>query len=86
VEILVAVLFGLVAGSVARRVMPGPRAGGIVVAVLAGMGGALLGGFIGAASADGRSTGFDPRIVMMGISGALILLLCYRSFALRMSD
>jgi len=81
--VLLWIVFGIMAGSVAKLVMPGPNAGGIIVAILVGMGGALTGGLMGAVLDGGLSTAVDVRSLLMAIFGSLILLLSYRSFAMR---
>jgi uncharacterized membrane protein YeaQ/YmgE (transglycosylase-associated protein family) len=83
VGILLWILFGVVAGSVARRVMPGPSAGGIGAAILAGIVGGLVGGFLGTISAGETSPAFDVRSLLMAMSGTLFLLFGYRCFAMR---
>ena len=41
-------VFGLVAGAIARMLVPGSGAGGLVVTSMLGVVGAVIGGFIGA--------------------------------------
>ena len=82
-EIALAIVFGIVAGSVAKLIMPGPKAGGMVVAVLVGIAGASFGGLLGTIVDGGASTAFDPRTLLMGVIGALLLLFSYRCFAMR---
>ena len=48
--ILLWIVFGLIAGVVAKFVMPGPDSGGIVLTILLGVAGAVVGGFIGTAA------------------------------------
>jgi uncharacterized membrane protein YeaQ/YmgE (transglycosylase-associated protein family) len=81
--ILIWIMVGLVAGSVAKLVMPGPSAGGIAIAIPLGIGGALVGGLLGSMFSGGTVTGFDFRCLLMAISGALFVLLSYRSYAMR---
>lgn len=76
------IVLGLVAGSVARLIMPGPDPLGIIGTVLLGIGGALLGGLLGTVF-GGTVTGFDFRSLIMAVIGSLVLLFCYRSYALR---
>ena len=80
--ILLWVIFGLVAGSFARLVMPGPMAGGIAVALGLGVGGAVLGGLVGTL-VGGRLTEFDFRNLLMAVIGSLAVLFSYRSYAMR---
>lgn len=80
--ILLWIAFGVVAGSMARWVMPGPRAGGLAIAIPLGVGGAIIGGGIGLLL--GPSPGVvDFRALLLAIAVSLGVLLCYRSFALR---
>ena len=56
-DILTWALLGLVAGAIAKKVMPGKDPGGIIVTMLIGIAGAVVGGlianFIGLRSASG---------------------------------
>ena len=81
--ILLWIAFGLAAGSVARLVMPGPSAGGIAVAIPLGIGGAVVGGLLGAVFGGAAVMGFDFRSLLLAIIGSLAVLLSYRSFAMR---
>jgi uncharacterized membrane protein YeaQ/YmgE (transglycosylase-associated protein family) len=73
------ILFGLIAGAIARVVMPGRDPGGIVLTILLGIGGAITGGLIAAALGGGGVTGFDPWSFVWAIGGALLLLAIYRA-------
>ena len=78
-EVLRWILFGLVVGALAKLVMPGKDPGGIIVTILIGIGGALLGGFLGRALGlidDGREAGWIAAFV-----GAILLLVLYRMVA-----
>jgi uncharacterized membrane protein YeaQ/YmgE (transglycosylase-associated protein family) len=70
------ILFGLVAGVIAKLIMPGKDPGGFIVTILLGIAGALLGGFIG------RALGFygqgEGAGMLMSIAGAFLLLAIYR--------
>jgi uncharacterized membrane protein YeaQ/YmgE (transglycosylase-associated protein family) len=84
--LLLWIAFGVLAGLVARLIMPGPAAGGIVVAVLVGVSGALLGG-VGDSAMDGAwSPQTDARSLLMAGIGAIVLLFCYRSYAMRFPE
>jgi uncharacterized membrane protein YeaQ/YmgE (transglycosylase-associated protein family) len=72
------ILFGLVAGVVAKLLMPGKDPGGFIITILLGIAGAVLGGFIGQALGlyrQGESAGF-----LMSVAGAILLLAIYRLF------
>ena len=76
-------LLGLVAGVIAKAVLPGDDPGGIIVTILLGIAGALIGGFIGNAlfDADWRDEFWDVSTWLSAIVGAIILLLIYRMVA-----
>ena len=70
------ILFGLVAGVIAKLVMPGRDPGGFIITILLGIAGAFLGGFIGRAMGfygEGEAAG-----MLMSILGAVLLLAIYR--------
>lgn len=73
------ILFGLIAGAIAKFLMPGKDPGGCLVTIVIGILGALVGGFLGTAVFNwGRVTGFDLRSFLIAIGGAILLLLLYR--------
>jgi uncharacterized membrane protein YeaQ/YmgE (transglycosylase-associated protein family) len=79
--ILAWIVFGLVAGAIAKYVMPGHDPGGIIVTMLLGIVGAVVGGFIGTYLGFGSATAFDIRSLLVAIGGALVLLFVYRLVA-----
>ena len=70
------ILFGLVAGIIAKLLMPGRDPGGFIVTILIGIAGAFLGGFIGRAM--GLYAEGEPAGLIMSILGAILLLALYR--------
>lgn len=76
--ILTWILFGLVAGAIAKFIMPGDDPGGCVVTILLGIAGAVVGGFIGSALGWGKVTEFDLRSLLIAVMGTLVLLGGYR--------
>jgi uncharacterized membrane protein YeaQ/YmgE (transglycosylase-associated protein family) len=76
--ILAWIIFGLVAGALAKFLMPGDDPGGIIVTILIGIGGALVGGMIGTQLGFGSVSGFDFRSFLVAIGGAMLLLFGYR--------
>ena len=76
--ILAWIVFGLIAGALAKFIMPGKDPGGIIVTILIGIAGAVLGGFIGSYLGLGGVSGFDLRSLGIAIVGALLLLWLYR--------
>jgi uncharacterized membrane protein YeaQ/YmgE (transglycosylase-associated protein family) len=76
--ILLWILFGLLAGIIAKFLMPGADPGGWIVTILLGIGGALLGGFVASLLNIGGMTGFDLRSLAIAVGGSLLLLVGYR--------
>ncbi len=75
---------GLLAGILAKWMMPGTDPGGIIVTTLIGIGGAIVGGMIGTALGFGSVTGFDLRSLVIATGGAVALLYAYRVFSPRL--
>jgi uncharacterized membrane protein YeaQ/YmgE (transglycosylase-associated protein family) len=80
--IVIWIVVGLTLAIFARRVMPGPSAGGLAVAIPLGVAGALCGGVVGVLL-FGTTTGVEVPGVSMAVIGALLVLSCYRAYALR---
>lgn len=76
--ILAWIVFGLIAGLLAKFIMPGRDPGGFIVTTIIGILGAVIGGFIAVQLGFGDVTGFDVRSLVIAIAGALILLFSYR--------
>ena len=76
--ILAWIVFGLIAGALAKFIMPGDDPGGFIVTTIIGIVGAVIGGFIAVQLGWGDITGFDLRSFVIAIAGALILLFGYR--------
>ena len=71
-------VMGLIAGALAKWILPGEDPGGIIVTMLIGIAGAFVGGFIGTLAGLGTVSGFDLISLALAIGGALILLYGYR--------
>ena len=78
--IIAFIILGLLAGIIAKALMPGRDPGGIIVTTLIGVAGALLGGFLAGAifDADPLDEFFDVSTWLTAIVGAIILLVIYR--------
>ena len=72
------IVFGLIAGLMAKFVMPGRDGGGFIVTTLLGIGGAMVGGFIGTQLGWGDVSGFNFKSFGLAIGGALIVLGVFR--------
>src|ERR1700752_3215806 len=85
-EILTWIIVGILFGALARTAMPGPAAGGMFVAVLIGVLGALTGGFLGTTFLENTSNPIDITSPMMAINGAIYPLFLYRCLAMRLRE
>lgn len=72
------ILLGLIAGALAKLLMPGDDPGGIVITILLGIAGAMVGGFVGTRLGFGTVSGFDIRSLLVAIGGTMVLLVGYR--------
>jgi uncharacterized membrane protein YeaQ/YmgE (transglycosylase-associated protein family) len=73
------IVLGLLAGAIAKAIMPGDDPGGIIVTMLIGIAGAIVGGFIASALDIGEvDKFFDIGTWIIAILGALLLLAIYR--------
>jgi uncharacterized membrane protein YeaQ/YmgE (transglycosylase-associated protein family) len=77
VYILLWALFGLIAGAIARFLMPGKIPGGIIVTIILGIVGAVVGGFIGTQLGFGDISGFDFRSMLLAVGGGVLVLFIY---------
>lgn len=79
-------LLGLIAGAIAKAILPGRQGGGWVVTLVLGVVGAILGGWIGSLIfGGGLGEFFDLRTWLLSILGAVIVLLIYGAVAGRRS-
>jgi uncharacterized membrane protein YeaQ/YmgE (transglycosylase-associated protein family) len=74
------IILGLLAGLIAKALLPGDDPGGIIITTLLGIAGALIGGFIVQALGFGDPIDefFDWSTWLGAIAGAALLLLLYR--------
>jgi uncharacterized membrane protein YeaQ/YmgE (transglycosylase-associated protein family) len=73
------IVLGLLAGAIAKAILPGDDPGGIVVTMLIGIVGAIVGGLIASALDIGDlDEFFDIGTWIIAILGSLLLLLVYR--------
>ncbi|MEU3481779.1 MULTISPECIES: GlsB/YeaQ/YmgE family stress response membrane protein [Streptomyces] len=79
------IILGLLAGIIAKMLMPGKDPGGFIVTTLIGIVGALLGGWLGKVifGVDSVDGFFELSTWIAAIVGSLILLALYRLFARR---
>jgi uncharacterized membrane protein YeaQ/YmgE (transglycosylase-associated protein family) len=77
-SILVWIVLGLIAGALAKLIMPGKDPGGIFVTILIGIVGALLGGAIASALGWGDVSGINLGSIVVAVLGSILLLFIYR--------
>lgn len=70
------ILVGLIAGALAKWIMPGKDPGGIVITILIGIAGGLVGGYI--SSMLGIGGGSNIVNILVATAGAVLLLWIYR--------
>jgi uncharacterized membrane protein YeaQ/YmgE (transglycosylase-associated protein family) len=78
--IIAFIILGLIAGFIAKAILPGDDPGGFIITAIIGVVGAILGGFLAQAlfGADPLDEFFDISSWLTAIVGALILLVIYR--------
>src|SRR5207245_6282273 len=74
------IVLGLIAGVLAKLIMPGRDPGGIIVTMLIGVAGAIVGGFLFSLFGGGGVTGVNIGSIIVAVVGALVLLFLYRMF------
>ena len=72
----------MIAGIIARALMPGKEPGGIILTIVLGVAGAFVGGFVAVTLgvSDGVNN-FDLGTVLLAVLGAMLLLFAYRTLA-----
>jgi uncharacterized membrane protein YeaQ/YmgE (transglycosylase-associated protein family) len=79
------IVVGLIAGALAKLIMPGDDPGGIIVTILLGIVGAFVGGFVVNLLGGAGVSGFNLWSIVVATLGAIILLAIYRVVAGRMT-
>jgi uncharacterized membrane protein YeaQ/YmgE (transglycosylase-associated protein family) len=81
VGIIAFIVLGLLAGIIAKALLPGDDPGGFIITAIIGIVGALLGGFLAAAlfGAHPLDEFFDISTWITAIVGAILLLAIYRA-------
>jgi uncharacterized membrane protein YeaQ/YmgE (transglycosylase-associated protein family) len=75
------IILGLLAGLIAKALLPGDDPGGVIITALIGIAGAFIGGFITKALGFGDPIDefFDLSTWLGAIIGSIVLLLLYRA-------
>lgn len=74
------IVLGLIAGAIAKMLMPVRDPGGFVMTILLGVAGAVLGGFTATVLGLGGVNGLTLYSILLSIGGSLLLLALFRSF------
>ena len=80
------IILGLLAGALAKYLVPGRDPAGCILTIALGISGALIGGWIGTALGWGtvEGTGFSLRSIGLATLGAIVLLVLGRVVAKRL--
>lgn len=72
------IVLGLIAGAIAKLILPGKQGGGWLITLVLGIVGALLGGFLGSVLFNAPLEDFfSIQTWLLAIGGAIIVLLIY---------
>ena len=73
------IIFGLIAGIIAKFIMPGRDGGGFIITVILGIIGAVVGGWLATMfGVGGDVTGFNLPSFLVAVVGAIVVLAIYR--------
>ena len=71
------IILGLIAGVLAKWIMPGKDGGGFIITTLLGIAGAFVGGWLGSILGFGTTGGLSIASIITATAGAFILLFVY---------
>jgi uncharacterized membrane protein YeaQ/YmgE (transglycosylase-associated protein family) len=72
------IILGLIAGALAKWLMPGKDGGGLIITTLLGIAGAMVGGYVGSFLGFGSTTGLSIPSILTATAGAFLILFAYR--------
>lgn len=72
------IFLGLIAGALAKFIMPGKDPGGIFVTIIIGIVGGIVGGYLGTFIGFGKIQSFDLGGIFIATLGSILLLIVYR--------
>ncbi|WP_027966819.1 GlsB/YeaQ/YmgE family stress response membrane protein [Halomonas halocynthiae] len=79
--ILAWIILGLLAGALAKFIMPGKDGGGLIMTMVLGIIGAVVGGFISTRLGFGSVNGLNLGSIGIAVLGALIVLFIYKQIS-----
>ncbi|HEV8169297.1 MAG TPA: GlsB/YeaQ/YmgE family stress response membrane protein [Pyrinomonadaceae bacterium] len=71
-------IIGLIAGALARLIMPGRDPMGIIATIVLGIVGSILGGLVSMAIWRNNTDGFQPAGLLLSVLGAILVLWIWR--------
>lgn len=77
------IILGLIAGALAKLILPGKQGGGWIVTILLGIAGAFIGGWLGSLVGLGSVDGFNIGTLVTAVVGAIVLLLVWGAISKR---
>jgi len=78
-SIIAWIVFGLIAGIIAKLIMPGRDGGGFILTCILGVVGAVVGGWLATMfNIGGEVTGFNTRSFAVAVVGAIVVLAVFR--------
>lgn len=73
------IVFGLIAGAIAKLIMPGKDGGGFILTCILGVVGAVVGGWLATFfHIGGDVTGFNLASFLVAVVGAIVVLAVFR--------
>ncbi|MES9973798.1 GlsB/YeaQ/YmgE family stress response membrane protein [Candidatus Thiodiazotropha sp. LNASS1] len=72
------IVLGLIAGALAKWLMPGKDGGGLIITTLLGIAGAMVGGYVGSFIGLGSTAGLSIPSILTATAGAFLILFAYR--------
>ena len=71
------IIFGLIAGAIAKALHPGKDPGGWIVTIIIGIAGAFVGGWLGSMFFEAPTSNWSFKGFLFAVVGAVILLWLY---------
>jgi uncharacterized membrane protein YeaQ/YmgE (transglycosylase-associated protein family) len=75
------IILGLIAGALAKWIMPGRDDMGLIITILLGIAGAFVGGYLGSLLGLGSIGVLSIGSILTATAGAILLLLVYRQLS-----